>query len=128
MAGLIDDFRAWFHGTDGNPRLLTQTEGNFLSSGFKTVFKTTTMEVGATAVKLPATADVDRQFMSIRNLDSSVTLYIGDSNTVEANDDIGVLAGWDIGPNETENIGIAAGKELWGIATSTIKIKVRELG
>ena len=103
--------------------------GDIKPTGLSTALKTTTMNIGDTAVKLPATALANRNAISVHNKDSVETLYIGDSNSVTADSVVGITSGWEIGPQEFINFDITDDIDLYGIAPSgkTILIKVMEI-
>jgi len=96
-------------------------------AGLRTDWRTTTQDVSTSAIKLPATALSDRNAISIHNLDSSATLYLGKDNTVTANSVDGITSGWEIPPGGKFNTDITQLIELYGISTTTIKIKILEI-
>jgi hypothetical protein len=112
---------------DGEVTITGTIGGSVQLQGFSTTWKNTTLNVSTTALPLPSTALTGRNAIAIRNLDPSVTLYIGNFDVV-ANDAIGTTAGWQIGPNETYNLGITDSVVLYGVvASGTIRISVKEL-
>jgi hypothetical protein len=101
--------------------------GEFSLSGLNIDQRNTMLEVTTIATPLPATPLGNRNSIAIRNLSKSEILYIGKSD-VEANDDLGTTAGWQVGPDETYNVDITEQIILYGIVeTGTIKVQVREL-
>jgi len=87
----------------------------------------TTLTVGTNAVPLPATALVDRNALSIRNLDTNIGLYIGFDTGVTATQTNGTASGWLIGPSESYNVDITNNIVVYGIATQDIQVQVQEL-
>jgi len=103
--------------------------GEFVQTGLHTAGKITTMLVGDTATVIPTTALSDRNSLSLTNMSPTDTLYVGFTSSVEANDNVGILAGWNVGPNEGFNLDIRDNIILYGICETgkTVKIKVMEL-
>lgn len=102
-------------------------EGALTPKGLSTELKNTVLNVSTTAIPLPATALTARNFIAIRNLDLTETLYIGNSDVV-ANDSVGNTAGWQVGPNETYNVDITDAIIIYGVvASGTIKVQIQEL-
>lgn len=112
---------------DGAVEITGSISGAVQISGLSVAGKNTTLEVSTTAIPLPAIPLVDRNALSVRNLDSSNTLYIGFSTAVTADSVVGVTSGWQVGPNETYNVDIQDDIVIYGIVISgTIKIQVQE--
>lgn len=103
-------------------------EGSFTPSGLKTELKVTTMNVGDTAVAIPATALTDRNAISLHNLDGVNTIYLGGA-TVTAGQAIGTTAGWELPAGGYFNTDITDDITLYAIADAgqTVKIKVLEI-
>jgi hypothetical protein len=81
----------------------------------------TAVSVSSTAVKLPTTPLVYRRAVAVANQSTSVTLYIGFSpDTTTAN-------GFPIGPGATMPMDVNAEIEIYGIADSTVDVRVLEL-
>lgn len=111
-------------------RTCTTIEGGSIDStpsGLQNDFKTTTMNVGDVAIPIPATPLVDRNSLSIVNLDSVETLYIGDSN-VTADRVVGNTSGWEVGAGETLNFDVKDTIIIYGRCETgkTILVKVLE--
>ena len=101
--------------------------GALQPKGLSTELKNTVLNISTTAAPIPSTALTDRNFIAIRNLSSTETLYIGNSDVV-ADESVGSTAGWQVGPNETYNVDITNDIILYGrTASGTIKIQVQEL-
>lgn len=102
--------------------------GTIEPSGLQTAGRVTTLEVSTTAVELPAVPLLDRNAMSIRNLSTTDTLYIGFDTSVTADSVVGTTSGWEVGPGEDFNLDIKGSIPVYGIvASGTILIKVAEL-
>lgn len=97
-------------------------------SGLRTAGKVTTLDVTTTAAVLPATALTDRNAMSVHNLSTTTTVYIGFDSGVTADAVNGTTSGWELGPGEFFNTDITDGIFLYAIvSTGTAKVKVMEL-
>lgn len=110
-------------------RTCTTIEGGSIDStpsGLQNSFRTTTMLIGDVAAPIPATPLSDRNSLSIANLDSAETLYIGDSN-VTANRVVGTTSGWEVGPGETLNFDVKDTIIIYGRAESGKSIMVKVL-
>jgi hypothetical protein len=102
--------------------------GEFSVSGLKTGGAITTILVDTTASPLPPLPLQDRNAIAIRNLSDTETLYIGFNNLIEANDNLGTTAGWQVGPQENLQFDITDQVIIYGIAASgTIKTQIMEL-
>ena len=110
-------------------KIIDAVTGSFTPSGLTKEIKVTTLQVGDSAVKLPATPLTDRNTLSIFNKSSTVTIYIDDENTVTADSTIGGTGGWEVLPNERLNIDIKNAIELWAIAPTgqTAIVKLLEV-
>ena len=97
-------------------------------SGLALAMKVTTMHVTDIANQIPATPLAKRNAIAITNLDSVNTIYLGPS-TVTTGRTLGTTCGWEVGPNETFNVDITDGIEIYAIADSgvTVLTKVLEL-
>jgi hypothetical protein len=101
--------------------------GNFTLSGLSLDQENTVMDIGTTAVPLPASPLVSRNSLAIRNLSLTETLYIGKAD-VTADTVNGSTSGWQVGPNETYNVDIRDTILVYGVvASGTIKVQIREL-
>lgn len=103
--------------------------GDFVVTGLKVALKTTTMDITDTSQAVPTTPLSSRNSLSIQNKSNTDTIYIGQALTVEANSNVGTLAGWEIGPNETWNVDVTDAIILYAIAEAgkTVRVKVLEL-
>jgi hypothetical protein len=81
----------------------------------------TPVTVSTTAVKLPATPLPYRRAMAIANQSSSVTLYIGFDPSVTTS------TGFPLGPGVTMPVDLNGSVQIYGIATSSIDVRVLEL-
>lgn len=111
-------------------RTCTTIEGGSIEatpSGLQNSFRTTTMVISDTATPIPAVALTDRNSLSIANLDSAETLYVGDSN-VTADRVVGITSGWEVGAGETLNFDVKDSIILYGRCETgkSITIKVLE--
>jgi len=100
----------------------------FTFSGLSEAIKITTLDVTDTATALPATPLNNRNSISIRNLDNTETLYIGDINlTADAVN--GTTSGWEVPPQESLNFDIANDVTVYGRAETgkSIKVKILEM-
>lgn len=106
----------------------TSSKGTFSTSGLSKELKITTMDITDTATKLPTSALADRNALSIHNKSSTEILYIGNSD-VEANNDLGTTAGWEVPAGQKENIDLKNDIEIYAIAPTgkTIRVKIMEL-
>lgn len=85
------------------------------------------MMVGPTPTKIPASPLASRNSLEIHNLDSSATLYIGNSN-VTADRVLGNTSGKEIGPDSFWSLDITDEIELYGIvASDSIMVKITEV-
>lgn len=110
-------------------RTCTTIEGGNIDatpSGLQNSFRTTTMLIGDTAIPIPAAALTDRNSLSIANLDSAETLYIGDIN-VTADRVVGTTSGWEIGAGETLNFDVKDSIILYGRCETGKSIMVKVL-
>lgn len=110
-------------------RTCTTIEGGSIDatpSGLQNDFRTTTMMIGDTAVPIPAVALTDRNSLSIVNLDSVETLYIGDTN-VTADRVVGITSGWEVGAGETLNFDVKDTIILYGRCESGKSVMVKVL-
>ena len=84
----------------------------------------TITDVASNPIAAPLT---NRVSVSIRNLSTTVTVYIGPSNTVTA--DNSATGGWDIGPGEDLHLDLDASNLFHMIATSgdTAFVKIMEI-
>lgn len=96
--------------------------------GLTVSIKTTTMTVTDVATALPAVPLVNRNAMSVVNLDAAEVLYIGNA-TVTANRVIGTTAGWEIPAQEGFNLDVTDSIVIYGIAEAgkTILVKILEI-
>lgn len=81
----------------------------------------TQVNVGSSVVKLPTTPLKYRRAIAIFNNDSSENLYIGFSP------DVTTGTGWPIPPSSSLPMDINSEVEVYGIASSTIDIRILEL-
>jgi len=128
---LINEPKAWKTDVEGGKnvqKLWTSATGTFTTSGLKTGFLITTMDVADVAIKLPSTPLTNRNAILITNLDEADTLYIGGPSVVASRAN-GSTAGWEVSANETFNLDITDAIELYGRVESgkTIKIKIFEV-
>jgi len=122
------EYQKFAENTAGETAVRTISEGDFTLSGLRNGFVVKTFNVSTTAVKIPATAQTDRNSIIIWNTDVSKTLYLGPANTVEANDNVGSVAGWQIAPLSYFSTDVTDAVEFWGIASSgTIKVQTMEV-
>jgi hypothetical protein len=113
--------------SSGETAVRTISEGDFSISGLRNGMRITTMEVSNVAVPLPALPLADRNSIIIFNLDETKTLYIGNSD-VEANENIGIKAGWQLGPRSYYSTDVTDNIIFYGVVDSgTIKIQVKEI-
>lgn len=81
----------------------------------------TAVTVGSSAVKLPTTPLVGRRAMAVFNASTSVTLYVGFDPNVTTG------TGWPVPPSTSLPMDLNAQVELYGIAASSIDVRVLEL-
>jgi len=114
--------------TDNLPQLRVSARGEFVFQGLGTAILTTTLDVTDTATLLPATALTDRNGLTIHNTSTADILYLGNSD-VEANRDLGTVAGLEVGPGQAVNIDITNAIVLYAIAetSKTIRVKITEV-
>lgn len=119
-----------------NPDILTSrrvkiTDGTVdaVPGGLRNAFLVTTLDMTDTAGTIPGTALTDRNAVSIHNLSTSVTIYIGPANTVTADRVNGTTSGWELGPGEFFNLDVTDNIPLYGICPSgqSAQVKVMEL-
>lgn len=125
-----DDKNSFINDSGGNvARNVTFSGGiNATPSGLRNGLRITTMDVGDTEAALPVSPLSDRNAISIANLSTTDTLYIGNTGVV-ADRSIGIAAGWEIGPQETYNTDIKDTIIIYGIAATgkTIRVKIQEI-
>lgn len=113
---------------DGKYYRRVKATGAFSTTGLSTAMEVTTMTVGTTPTKIPATPLSGRNSISIHNISDTETLYISTKATVTADRTIGTTAGWEVFPESIYNIDITDGIELYGVVgTGTITVKVMEV-
>lgn len=112
---------------DGSINVEGTLTGDITPSGLHVAGRVTTMSVSTSAVALPATALTNRNAISVTNLSTSQTLFIGFSSSVTADRAIGTNAGWEIGPNEGFNLDIKDNIVIYGISAGSITVKIMEL-
>lgn len=97
-------------------------------AGLRLHFRTTTMMITDVETALPATPLGSRNAMTITNLSTTDTLYIGESG-VTADRVLGTTAGEEVGPNSGFNVDITNEIILYGICETgkSILVKVTEL-
>jgi len=105
-----------------------RTTGEYSPSGLRVGLRVTTMDVGDTAVAIPASAFASRNAISIYNKSTSQTIYINDIN-VTADNVLGTTSGWEIPPNGYFNVDITPDIIIYGRCESgqSARIKVLEL-
>lgn len=79
------------------------------------------INVGTTATKLPLTPMKYRRAVAIFNNDSAVTLYIGFDS------DVTTGTGWPVPPATSLPMDANASLEVYGIAASSIDVRILEL-
>ena len=125
-----DDKNSFIDDSSGNvARNVTFSGGiSAVPSGLRNGLRITTMDVGDTQTALPVSPLSDRNAISIVNLSTTDTLYIGNTGVV-ADRSIGITAGWEIGPQETYNTDIKDTIIIYGIAAAgkTIRVKIQEI-
>ena len=125
-----DDKNSFINDSGGNvARNVTFSGGiSTVPSGLRNDFKITTMDITDTETAIPVTPLTDRNAMSIFNMSTTDTLYIGKTGVV-ASDAIGVTSGWEIGPQESFNSDVKDTIIFYGIAASgkTIRLKIMEI-
>ena len=122
------EYNKFAENTSGETAVRTISEGDFNLSGLRNGFIITTLEVGTTPSKVPATAQTNRNSIIIYNTDTTQTLYLGPTNLVEANSDIGTTAGWAIAPRSYFSTDVTDAIDFWGVVSSgTVKVQVMEV-
>lgn len=103
--------------------------GEFTQTGLKVSGRNTTMDVSDVAITLPAAPLTARNSLSLTNLSTVDTLYIGFASNVTPDRALGTTAGWEVGPNEGFNLDIQDNILIYGIteAGKTVRIKIMEL-
>lgn len=103
--------------------------GEFTPTGLKVEGKVTTMLVTDTVTAIPLLPLSERNSISLTNLSTIDTLYVGFHTGITADQALGTTAGWEVGPQEGFNLDIQDDVILYGITETgkTIKIKVMEL-
>jgi len=101
---------------------------NATPSGLQNDFLVTTMNVSDTATQIPASPLTDRNAISIQNLDTIETLYVGKLN-VTADSVVGTTSGWEVGAGETLNLSCKDTIIFYGRcqAGKTVMVKVFEV-
>lgn len=108
---------------------IPKISGEFSFSGLSTSWRVTTMDVNsAMAYALPMIPLADRNSMAIHNTSTIDTLFIGPTNTVTADNEIGVTSGWEIGPGDYHNVDLKKNILTYARAPigKTIRVKILE--
>ena len=121
------EFFKFYLDDDGNVVVRTSATGVFQPTGLKTGFKVTTMNVGATAVKLPVTAITKRNSWIVYNLSTTHTLYLGPDSSVTADTVIGVTSGWQVAPLAYFSFDVTDKIDIYGICTTDIMVQLLEI-
>lgn len=113
-------------------RTCTEITGGSITTapdGISGPFKVTTTTVSDTAAAIPTTSLSNRKSISIVNLSTTDTIYLGPANTVTADRTVGALAGWEVAPDETINFDFKDSIIIYGIAETgkSALIKVLEV-
>ena len=95
-------------------------------TGVNTRFFPQVLEITTTAAKIPATPLANRNSLSIFNQSTTDTIFISDSASVTATTTAGTTSGWQVGPQESLNVDITDGVELFAISTTTVLVNVLE--
>lgn len=104
-----------------------EVTGDQQPSGLSTSFLITTQDIGTTASALPSTALTDRNAISVLNT-SAITLYVGPTSSVTADNEVGTTSGWEIGPNEIWHVDVTDAITLYAIvASGTARVKILEV-
>lgn len=104
-----------------------RTRGTATFSGLSLRFLVTCLDITDVAAKIPTSALLSRNSLSIRNKSATKTIYIGEANTVTADSVIGTTSGWEIPANGELNIDITNDIELWAIAETGVTIRAKVL-
>ena len=123
----LDDLeRRKFDLNDDNEVIVrTTAEGSFVPSGMSSLLYKA-FDVTSTEVLLTAGIS-NRKSMTIYNLSSTDTLFIGNTG-VGAHNDVGTVGGIPVFPNSTINLDFAGTINIYGIAETgkTIRVKIAE--
>lgn len=125
-----DNKNSFINDSGGNvARNVTFSGGiSAVPSGLRNDFKITTMDVTDTQTAIPVTPLTDRNAMSIFNMSTTDTLYIGKTG-VTADAVLGNTSGWEIGPQESFNSDVKDTIVFYAIAATgkTIRVKIMEI-
>jgi hypothetical protein len=80
-----------------------------------------TKTVGSLATKIPTTSMRNRRAIAIYNNSSSVTLYIGFDSSLS------VSNGWPLPPGASIPFDMNAEIEIYGVASSSVDVRILEL-
>lgn len=101
---------------------LTGGSASFTPSGLTIDMEVTNTTVTDTAAKLPATALTDRNSIAIRNLSSTLNIYIADDAGVTA---AGATRGWIVEPDSIFSVDITDSIELYAICDAGQMVNVQ---
>jgi hypothetical protein len=107
-------------------KIFGSVSGSFIPSGLNEAIRVTTMDIGTSALTLPASALSNRNHIKVTNHDEVATLYIGNSN-VTADRVIGTTSGDEVPPGESWHMDITDDIVIYGISTQTIRVKIVEV-
>lgn len=114
-----------FEDTDGLIKARTSTTGEVSLTGLSVDWRVTTLDVGDTAIKLPAIPFLGRNSLEIHNLSTTVTLFVGPTDDVTADRVNGTTSGKEIPPNSFWSIDITDEIELYGICETSYSTKIK---
>lgn len=132
ILGAVKDNEANKFALDSNSdvavRTITEVSGGSIAysfSGLRERIKITNLTVTDTASALPSTALTNRNSIIIHNLNTTLPIYIGESDVTAS----GVTEGWTVDPTSFFSTDITANIVLYAIAPigETISIKIMEL-
>jgi len=132
--GTMDDSKAWKTRINDLGQLIQElrvttdsVKGTFTPSGLTKGMRTTTMNVGDVAIKLPISALSERNAISIQNKGNS-TIYLGNID-VTADTVIGTTSGWEVLAGSYMNFDVTDAIEIYGRCTTgnSVVIKILEL-
>lgn len=110
-------------------KIIDAIEGSFSPSGLSKEMKVTTLTVSDVASPIPSVNLTDRNSMSIQNKSTTVTIYIGPSNSVTADTVTGTTSGWEIAPESYFSLDIKDDIAIYAICPTgqTAVVKIVEL-
>lgn len=128
--GVVDTFTATHIGADVglDVNIINDTplsvSGEFTPSGLRTAGRNTTRLIIDSVAAIPLIPLVDRNSLTVTNLDPVETIYVGFDTSVTADSVVGTTSGFRLQPGESFSIDITDEVEIYGICETGKSAKV----